>query len=1000
MSISTDRDVTFWQKELVADYGLPIVLIKNDPSSLLKLPEEHQYTPSEVLEQIKRATRGTLRQFTNRNGDFVFILLVGDYRIQFNVGLNKQNEKRLFPSNIRLIQHDDKRRAIVDGIIIDFHGVQVVSGTEYRSLEERNTDFKSGAVADKLLTLLNIKLIERAGQLAKQNSGEDDTAKISDAQYEALECLHRFVDTEYELECQDQQLEPPFFYQKIKASAVKQSYRQFYDLTLVDSDYERLLQKQPRLLSVSAEDGSSEEILMEVVELETRSDTPVIQVSIERQVSASKIPASGNLKLMALPTLHKIRTNIIDQLKSGEAKNPWLLPLLSKEYNGPSFNAKLVEVNSGGFPPTRSQQAAIDAGVATPDYSLVLGPPGTGKTTVILEWVRHFVAKGQRVLVTSQNNKAVDNVLERLADEPQFECLRIGNETKVSSSLHDILLDNKATELQKKLFANSEQLQEYLNSTQSFLSYLYESRQSVHECINLYEKAQQLEDRLQAVLDTQDIQSAELVREQQKLAGQLDSIRNKKQQREASPPSLVVKLLTLGWHSYQLRKLKKNEHKLSMQLDAYQQQRSNLVCESTQTQEELETAHKQRIQSFEQLQKVEIKHPGSYQEYIHLPDVRSLMQELANYQERISNIQTTLNNWFEDIHNRRRHSLYPLLLEHVNVVGATCIGINTKEIFRDIDFDVVIVDEAGQIQVHNLMVPLSRSKKAILVGDHKQIRPVVQPEMQEELQEKGGDEDELKLYERSWFEWLWDQSPESRKFMLDTQFRCPSEISDFVSQAFYENRYYAGANKLKSEPLLKFCPSPMIWLDTADVKNNYEQRNEGQFVGNRSETNIIVEVCRRAIIEMPQLVERREVGIIVPYRKHMQQIQARIKQLQKTKAFPELSIPLNELIASVDSFQGQERELIIFACSRSNKQGRVGFLKDWQRLNVALTRAKKQVIIVGNTKTMTHLPESHLDAVDKEFKEAMQLLVKQLQERKAVLPGFRFFPKKQVEAGE
>lgn len=1000
MSISTDRDVTFWQKELVADYALPIALIKNDPSSLFRLPEEHQFTPSEVLDQLKQSTRGTLRQFTNRNGDFVFILLVGDYRVQFNVGLNKQNEKRLFPSNIRLIQHDDRRRAIVDGIIIDFYGVQVVSGTEYRSLEEHNTDFKSGAVVDKLLALLNIKLIERAGQLAKQNSVEDDTTKISDAQYEALECLHRFVDTEYELECQDQQLEPPFFYQQITASAVRQSYRQFYDLTLVESDYERLLQKQPRLLSVSAEDDSSEEILMEVVELETRSDTPVIQVSIERQVSASKIPASGNLKLMALPTLHKIRTNIIDQLKSGEAKNPWLLPLLSKEYNGPSFNAKLVEVNSGGFPPTRSQQAAIDAGVATPDYSLVLGPPGTGKTTVILEWVRHFVAKGQRVLVTSQNNKAVDNVLERLADEPQFECLRIGNETKVNSSLHDILLDNKATELQKKLFENSEQLQEYLNSAQSFLDYLYENRQSIHESINLYEKAQQLENRLQALLDTQYNQSAELVREQETRAVQLDSIRNKKQQREDLSPSLVIKLLTLGWHSYQLRKLKKQEHKLSQQLGAYQQQRSNLVRESAQTKEELEAAHKQRIQCFERLQKFEVKHPGRYQEYIHLPEVRSLMQELSNYQERISNIQMTLNDWFEDIHNRRRHSLYPLLLEHVNVVGATCIGINTKEMFRDIDFDVVIVDEAGQIQVHNLMVPLSRSKKAILVGDHKQIRPVVQPEMQEELQEKGGGEDELKLYERSWFEWLWDQSPESRKFMLDTQFRCPSEISDFVSQAFYENRYYAGANKLKSEPLLKFCPSPMIWLDTADVKNNYEQRNEGQFVGNRSETNIIVEVCRRAIIEMPQLVERREVGIIVPYRKHLQQIQARIKQLQKTKAFPELSIPLNELVASVDSFQGQERELIIFACSRSNKRGSVGFLKDWQRLNVALTRAKKQVIIVGNTKTMTHLPESHLGAVDKEFKEAMQLLVKQLQERKAVLPGFRFFPKKQVEAGE
>jgi superfamily I DNA and/or RNA helicase len=150
---------------------------------------------------------------------------------------------------------------------------------------------------------------------------------------------------------------------------------------------------------------------------------------------------------------------------------------------------------------------------------------------------------------------------------------------------------------------------------------------------------------------------------------------------------------------------------------------------------------------------------------------------------------------------------------------------------------------------------------------------------------------------------------------------------------------------------------------------------------------------------MPELVERREIGIIVPYRKHLQQIQSRIKQLQKTKAFPELSIPLNELVASVDSFQGQERELIIFACSRSNKRGNVGFLKEWQRINVALTRAKKQVIMVGNTETMTHLPKSDVDSADKDLKQAMQLLVKKLQGRNAILPGFRFFPKKQTKTG-
>ena len=78
-----------------------------------------------------------------------------------------------------------------------------------------------------------------------------------------------------------------------------------------------------------------------------------------------------------------------------------------------------------------------------------------------------------------------------------------------------------------------------------------------------------------------------------------------------------------------------------------------------------------------------------------------------------------------------------MLIEKVNVVGATCIGINTKALFKDLDFDIVIVDESGQIQIHNLIVPLSRAQKVILVGDHKQLPPVVSDEVLDEVNERG-----------------------------------------------------------------------------------------------------------------------------------------------------------------------------------------------------------------------------------------------------------------------
>jgi len=90
-----------------------------------------------------------------------------------------------------------------------------------------------------------------------------------------------------------------------------------------------------------------------------------------------------------------------------------------------------------------------------------------------------------------------------------------------------------------------------------------------------------------------------------------------------------------------------------------------------------------------------------------------------------------------------------MALELADIVGGTCIGINTREIFKKIPFETVIVDESGQIQIHNLIVPLSRAPKAVLVGDHKQLPPVVSQEVNDELDQR---EMEKEHMQKSWFE--------------------------------------------------------------------------------------------------------------------------------------------------------------------------------------------------------------------------------------------------------
>jgi len=124
--------------------------------------------------------------------------------------------------------------------------------------------------------------------------------------------------------------------------------------------------------------------------------------------------------------------------------------------------------------------------------------------------------------------------------------------------------------------------------------------------------------------------------------------------------------------------------------------------------------------------------------------------------------------------------------------------------------------------------------------------------------------------------------------------------------------------------------------------------------------------------EKPELGITGEIGIIVPYANHVRQIQQAIIDEQKCGRLMELITPVMELVASVDSYQGQERDLIIFMFTRSNKRKSIGFLKDWRRLNVAMTRTKKQLVMIGDLSTLA--ADTNPERDDFEFKKVMKEL--------------------------
>lgn len=278
-------------------------------------------------------------------------------------------------------------------------------------------------------------------------------------------------------------------------------------------------------------------------------------------------------------------------------------------------------------------------------------------------------------------------------------------------------------------------------------------------------------------------------------------------------------------------------------------------------------------------------------------------------------------------------------IKNATVVVGTCIGVISDPRVRDTTFDYVIVDEAAKATLPEIIVPLVRARKAILVGDHKQLPPVFdqkalsgsfQPVQISELQNTG-------------FGKLFEILPDSCKETLSTQYRMHPAIGDLISLLFYEGKVQNGVDESERRTSLPMLNDRAItWLTTSNAgPARFEQpagHNNGYI--NHLEVTVIQNCLQRLDQEIAALGENYSIGLITPYRAQLELIRNRLKQ-----------IPLQHIevdINTVDAFQGSQRDIIIYSTVRSSNQRRIGFLKEEARLNVAFSRAKRALIIVGD----------------------------------------------------
>lgn len=562
-------------------------------------------------------------------------------------------------------------------------------------------------------------------------------------------------------------------------------------------------------------------------------------------------------------------------------------------------------------PPTWFQQdldgdkrEAVAAALGSPDVMLLRGPPGTGKTTFIAELVLQELRRNPnaRILLCSQTNVAVDNALERI-DELRSECgatfdvVRLGtNDDRISDTVEPLRLHRRlqawTDEVSTKVadYAAAHAADEGVDSGQVVvgmaLERLLAAQQDIVRTTDLIAVEEAALKRLGARNDDGDIRVG-LDVGGSVADRRLEITRQKEARKDARDAVAAVReeLTVLG------------EEGMG-QLDG-----ADLVSA------------------------VDLYLGGSAA----IARVRPLIELGADWIARFG---------------RQDHFEGPFL-STVHVVSGTCLGVVGPRSAAELRFDLCIVDEASKATATEMLVPLSRASRWVLVGDSRQLPPFQDEAMR--------DDKLLKKYElrredvaESLFGYLERLLPAANVLSLTTQRRMIQPINDMVRDCFYPGQRLDCARSGPDRRFGPALPSAVTWLTTSrSAKRRETVPKSGIGCFNRLECELVGKRLKRLNRQFqrrdPGLAKGRvSVAVITGYVDQLRMLDRTLNPAAAT--WTHLDIQLN----TVDAFQGRQADMVVYSVSRSNKDRFLGFLRELPRLNVALSRGRDAVLIVGD----------------------------------------------------
>ena len=663
--------------------------------------------------------------------------------------------------------------------------------------------------------------------------------------------------------------------------------------------------------------------------------------------------------------LENIRTRNIPIAAITDILNKTTLPSFGSAAAPKRLNDLKIEAAFGNRKPNEAQKRALKVCLGTPDIALIQGPPGTGKTSVINALQKYLQSidpkhpeKMPSILLTSFQHVAVDNVADgsSIWGLPVF---RFYGEHKDKEQIF--------RGLQKWQEDTAKKIDEQINKLQSDSQYIeYEKLQISLNALSAASSSYEIRNLLQEIINlavTNSILSPSEVDtlKEFKKKFQVKQINNKFYQ-----CLMGLRTTNTGFNDdgkrmiehvleyYDLRKDSLNCYALEKGYDQLKK-----LANSTPSQEDLDWVEELRNKCIEQM----VPNPTDsfdnqlftiLKDYIDttiVPNIRERIRQ-TDLQKLI-----VLNSYKENVGFK---SIRNAMLRYAMTYAATVQQSKSESFVRllgkkNFEFDYVIIDEAARANPLDLFIPITLArKKVILVGDHKQLPQLVDQDILEQMESSNDSRErfeELKGFmEKSLFESLWDYLKTERNdgivrtVTLDTQYRMPQKLSDFVSRNFYGDETHIQTGKNPNDCIHHVSRYTKKNGDCkCAVWENVDSKESGKISKtNEAEAELIIKRIKEIIKETDETI-----GVIASY-----SAQTRlIDKIAKSDAELKKKIDNKHLeIGSIDAFQGRQFDIVFFSVVRSNDRNNFGFLKSENRLNVAFSRQKKLLVIVGNRK--------------------------------------------------